>query len=160
MRARKNKGVTLTELLITVSLVGLIFLAAVVIQQTADKFYQSASIKSSVQTNAGYAMEKIVRSIRNSKAVSVSGGKLLTLTNPGTTPSTVEFGLRDLGNNNKAIYCKSSSEGEEILAKNVSDLVFLPENGSPVDGVISIILKVGVIKKVEGKEKKFKTIEI
>lgn len=141
-----KRGVTLTELLITVSLVGLIFLAAVVIQQTADKFYQSTSAKSSIQTNAGYAMEKIVRSIRESRLAQITAEDSLTLTNQDG--STVTYGLKDIGSGNKGIYCLSD-DGEEVLAKNVILLKF-----SPVGSSIEINLK------LEDKRDKTKIIEL
>jgi len=152
-RNRNNRAFTLTELLITISLVGLIFLAAVVIQQTADKFYQSTSLKSSVQTNAGYAMEKIVRSIRESKKSGFEIPAAGTLKLTKTDNSSVVFGIKDVEGGKKAIYFRSA-EGEEILARNVEYLTF---NSSPGSNIIEIRLKVEITK---GKDKYKTTVPL
>ncbi|MCM8763488.1 MAG: hypothetical protein NC927_00135 [Candidatus Omnitrophica bacterium] len=141
----RNQAFTLTELLITTVLIFVVISGFIILEETGGKFFKSVSEKSSFQANANYALERMVRRIRESSAFQISADKSsLTLWDQDNYQIFFTLDKKE----NVLYYLDErygSSSHQEILLKNVSALRFEEEEKGKV-------IFISLVVKFRGKE--------
>ncbi|MCM8783982.1 MAG: prepilin-type N-terminal cleavage/methylation domain-containing protein [Candidatus Omnitrophica bacterium] len=137
----RKQSFTLIELLITTVLIFVVISGFIILEETGGKFFKSVSEKSSFQANANYALERMVRRIRESSAFQISADKS-SLTLWDQDNYQIFFTLDKKEN---VLYYLDERYGPEILLKNVSALRFEEQEGGKV-------IFIALVIKFRGKE--------
>lgn len=96
MRTTSIKGFTLIEMLVYVSVLGLIMLLAVTTALSMARSYEELKVARSIEQGALTSMERMVRDIRAAEEATASGSTLtLTTTDLNDDPMTVIFYVQD-----------------------------------------------------------------
>lgn len=128
---RDERGFTLAELLIVLSVLALVLAAVVTIQQGALQAYVAGSNKTEVQQNARVALERMAREIRATQSgLTAPTGTSLTLVDPNTgLPVTYAFDV------NSHTLTRTTNDVTDIVIGGVQTLIFA-YIADPVDGVV------------------------
>jgi prepilin-type N-terminal cleavage/methylation domain-containing protein len=73
-RFRDQRGFTLTELMVTIAVLGLVMAGVIGIQQQGQQAYVMGSNRVETQQNARVALELMVRELRSAQSVTALGG--------------------------------------------------------------------------------------
>jgi len=105
-------AVTLMELIVAISIVGVVLVAAITYNLIGEKFYHSTSKQAIVLNDAQYLIEQMGKDIKQATDVNINGSKV-RITQLGGNVVTYTY-QKDEGK----IYCNSAGENE-LFASNV-----------------------------------------
>ena len=134
-------AVTLMELVVAISIVGFVLVAAITYNLIGEKFYHSTSKQALVTNDAQYLIEQMGKDIKQATGVNVNGNTV-TITHPDGGVMTYTY-QEDEG---KVYY--NSGEGEELFASNV--VQFDVSNAANNSVTVELRLRIG---KEEDKSK-------
>ena len=101
---RSQKGFTLTELLVVVSVVGLLLAAALAVNRSGLQAYLTGSNRVEVQQNARTALDRIAREIREASGITTAGASSITfVAQDGVTAVTYRINANNLERNNVVV---------------------------------------------------------
>ena len=145
---KNNKiAVTLMELVVAISIVGFILVAAITYNMIGEKFYHSTSKQATALNDAQYLIEQMGKDIKLAADVSIDKKKkVVKITQPGGNVVTYTY-QEDEGKDKGKVYC-DSGEGDELFASNV--VQFDVSNAANNSVTVELRLRIG---KEEDKSK-------